>query len=145
MKVQDIMSKNPIHISPIESVEVAARTLAHYNIGILPVCSSDGKLCGLVTDRDLVTRCVASGKSPAQTTVREVMTNQITSAKPDMEVGVAAHLMGRQQIRRLPVVEEGKLCGIVSLGDMAKREESIMDAADALTDITSNLSQRDNW
>lgn len=145
MKVRDIMSKNPIHISPIESAEVAARALAHYNIGILPVCGGDGKLCGLVTDRDLVTRCMASGKSPAQTTVREVMTNQITSVKPDTEVGVAAHLMGRKQIRRLPVVEEGKLCGIVSLGDMAKREESVMDAADALTDITSNITQRGSW
>lgn len=145
MKIRDIMSKPPIHISPIESAEVAARTLAHYNIGVLPVCGRDGKLCGLLTDRDLVTRCMASGKTPANTTVREVMTNQITSIQPDMEVGVAAHLMGRQQIRRLPVVENGKLCGIVSLGDLAKREESAMDAADALTDITSNLSDRGNW
>lgn len=144
MKVRDIMSKPAIHISPIESAEVAARTLAHYNIGVLPVCNN-GKLCGLVTDRDLVTRCMASGKTPAQTTVREVMTNQITSVQPDMEVGVAAHLMGRQQIRRLPVVENGKLCGMVSLGDLAKREESVMDAADALTDITSNLSDRSSW
>ena len=145
MKVRDIMSKPAIHISPIESAEVAARTLAHYNIGVLPVCGNDGKLCGLVTDRDLVTRCMASGKTPAQTTVREIMTNQITSVQPDMEVGVAAHLMGRQQIRRLPVVENGKLCGMVSLGDLAKREESVMDAADALTDITSNLSDRSLW
>lgn len=145
MKIRDIMSKPPIHISPIESAEVAARTLAHYNIGVLPVCSSDGKLCGLVTDRDLVTRCMASGKTPANTTVREVMTSQVTSIQPDMEVGVAAHLMGRQQIRRLPVVDNGKLCGMVSLGDMAKREESVMDAADALTDITSNLSDRSIW
>ena len=145
MKIRDIMSKPPIHISPIESAEVAARTLAHYNIGVLPVCNNDGKLCGLLTDRDLVTRCIASGKAPAQTMVREVMTNQITSIQPDMEVGVAAHLMGRQQIRRLPVVENGKLCGVVSLGDLAKREESVMDAADALTDITSNLSDRGNW
>ena len=145
MKVRDIMSKPAIHISPIESAEVAARTLTHYNIGVLPVCGNDGKLCGLVTDRDLVTRCMASGKTPAQTTVREIMTNQITSVQPDMEVGVAAHLMGRQQIRRLPVVENGKLCGMVSLGDLAKREESVMDAADALTDITSNLSDRSLW
>ena len=142
MKVRDIMTKPAIHVSPTESVEVAARTLAQYNIGILPVCGSDGKLCGLVTDRDLVTRCMASGRTAAQTTVREVMTGQVTSVQPDMEANVAAHLMGRQQVRRLPVVENGKLCGMVSLGDLAKREESIMDAADALTDITSNISDR---
>lgn len=142
MKVRDIMTKPAIHVSPTESVEVAARTLTHYNIGILPVCGTDGKLCGLVTDRDLVTRCMASGRTAAQTTVRDVMTNQVTSVQPDMEAGVAAHLMGRCQVRRLPVVENGKLCGMVSLGDLAKREESVMDAADALTDITSNISMR---
>lgn len=145
MKVRDIMTQPVIHISPGESAEVAARTLTHYNIGALPVCGNDGKLCGFVTDRDLVIRCMALGKTPGQTLVREVMTGQVTSVQPDMEAGVAAHLMGRQQIRRLPVVENGKLCGMVSLGDLAKREASIMDAADALTDITSNVSSRDGW
>ena len=142
MKVQDIMTKHVIGVSPEESVEVAARTLNRYNIGALPVCTADGRLCGMVTDRDLVIRCVAAGKSPAETSVRQVMTSQVTSVKPDMDVGVAAHLMGRQQIRRLPVTENGKLCGMVTLGDMASREDSVMDAADALTDITSNISDR---
>lgn len=145
MKVRDIMTNPVIHISPTESVEVAARTLTHYNIGSLPVCSTDGKLCGVVTDRDLVTRCMASGRLPAQTTVREVMTSRVLSVQPDMDSGVAAHLMGRQQVRRLPVVENGRLCGMVSLGDLAKREDSVMDAADALTDISDNVSHRDNW
>ena len=142
MKVRDIMTNPAIHVSPTESVEVAARTLAQYNIGILPVCGENGNVCGLVTDRDLVTRCVAAGRSPANTTVREVMTGQVVSAQPDMEANVAAHLMGRQQVRRLPVVENGKLCGMVTLGDLANKEESIMDAADALSDITSNISER---
>ena len=142
MKVQDIMTKHVIGVSPEESVEVAARTLNRHNIGALPVCTADGKLCGMVTDRDLVMRCGAVGKSPAETSVRQVMTSQVTSVKPDMDVGVAAHLMGRQQIRRLPVTENGKLCGMVTLGDMAAREDSAMDAADALTDITSNISGR---
>ena len=139
------MTKSVIQISPGESAEVAARTLTHYNIGALPVCGGDGKLCGVVTDRDLVTRCMASGRTPAQTTVREVMTNTVRSVQPDMDVSVAAHLMGSRQIRRLPVVEDGKLCGMVSLGDLAKREESVMDAADALMDITSNLSDGCSW
>ena len=145
MKVRDIMTGPAIHIDPTESVEVAARTLTQYNIGSLPVCSDDGKLCGVVTDRDLVTRCMASGRHPAQTAVREVMTNRVLSVQPDTETGVAAHLMGRQQVRRLPVVENGKLCGMVSLGDLAKREDSVMDAADALSDISDNVSHRDNW
>lgn len=142
MKVREIMTSSVIGISAEESVEVAARQLAHYNIGALPVCGKDGKLCGMVTDRDLVIRCVASGRLPADTTVRQVMTKQVVAAQPEMDVGVAAHLMGRQQVRRLPVTENGKLCGMVSLGDLASREQSVMDAADALSDITSNISDR---
>ena len=142
MKVRDIMTDSVIKIHPEETVEVAARALTRYNIGALPVCDDKGAICGMVTDRDLVTRCIASNRSAADTTVRQIMTGQVLSASPDMEVGVAAHLMGRQQIRRLPVVENGKLCGMVSLGDLANREESVMDAADALSDITSNISNR---
>jgi len=145
MKVRDLMTQPAIQVAPTESVEVAARTLTHYNIGALPVCTGDGRLCGVVTDRDLVTRCMASGRKPSEMTVREVMTGKVEQAQPDMDAAVAAHLMGRLQVRRLPVVENGKLCGMLSLGDLAKREQSIQDAADALSDITSNLSERTNW
>ena len=141
MKVKDVMTKSVIHIAPEETVEVAARTLTQYNIGALPVCSG-GKLCGVVTDRDIVTRCLASNRLPGQTTVEQIMTAQVHSVQPDMDVSVAAHLMGRQQVRRLPVVEKGKLCGMLSLGDLAEKEESSYDAADALGEISSNISRR---
>ena len=142
MKVRDIMSGPVIRIQDRESVAVAARTLTHYNIGALPVCGSNGKLCGVLTDRDIVTRCMAAGRDPNATSVWEVMTGQVLSVTPDMDIGAAAHLMGRRQVRRLPVVEGGKLCGMLSLGDLANREESAYDAADALTDITGNISNR---
>ena len=142
MEVKDVMTKSVVSIHPDESVAVAARTMAHYNIGSLPVCGSDGRLCGVVTDRDLVTRCLASQRTPEKTKVEDIMTGRVISAGPDMKVCVAAHLMGREQVRRLPVVEGGKLCGMVSLGDLASREESCIDAADALSDISSNVSPR---
>ena len=142
MKVRDIMTKNVVRIHPDEPVAVAARTLAHYNVGVMPVCGSDGRICGVVTDRDLVTRCVASEKNPCVTPVREVMTGRVISAGPDMDVTAAAHLMGREQVRRLPVVENGRLCGMLSLGDLANREENAMDAADALAEITANVCQK---
>ena len=143
MKLREIMTDSVVRINPDESVAVAARTLARFNIGVLPVCGGDGRLCGVVTDRDLVTRCIAAGRQPASTPVRDVMTANVISARPDMDTGAAAHLMGRQQIRRLPVVENGKLCGMVSLGDLANREETAYDATDALTEISSNISVRD--
>ena len=142
MKVRDLMTSPVITISPGEKVEVAARTLSRYNIGALPVCAADGKLCGMITDRDLVIRCMAADRAPGKTTVREVMTGGVTSVQPDMDIGAAAHLMGRCQIRRLPVTENGRLCGMISLGDLACRDDSVMDAADALADLSSNISDR---
>ena len=141
MKLREIMTNQVIRIHPEENVAVASRMLANYNVGILPVMGGDGRLCGLVTDRDIVTRCLASGKTPEQTTVAEVMTRKIIAARPDMDVSIAASLMGAKQIRRLPVMENGKLCGMVSLGDLARREESSVEAGGALTEISSNLSK----
>ena len=87
-------------------------------------------------------RCLAAGKSPMSTPIREVMTAQLITARPDMDTTVAAGLMGREQIRRLPVVENGRLCGMVSLGDLALHQESSLEAGDALSDISSSLSSR---
>lgn len=142
MKLKEIMSRSVVKIHPQESVAVASRMLANHNIGALPVCQQDGTLCGMVTDRDIVTRCIASNRSPEQTTVQDVMTSRLVMAQPTMDVSVAAYLMGREQVRRLPVVENGKICGIVSIGDLAGREESSYEAAEALEGICSNLSQK---
>lgn len=142
MKLKEIMSQTVVKIHPQESVAVAARMLANHNIGALPVCNPDGTLCGMITDRDLVTRCVASNRSPEKTMVQEVMTGRLVTASPTMDVSVAAYLMGREQVRRLPVIENGKICGMVSIGDLAGREESSYEAAEALEGICSNLSQK---
>ena len=140
MKIRDMMTTPVVRIHPEESVAVAARMLTRNNIGILPVCGSDGKICGLVTDRDLVTRCVASGRVPAQTPVREVMTTRILHVRPETDAFDAAELMGREQVRRLPVLENGRLCGMVSLGDLAVHVETNPDALDALEAISSGVS-----
>ena len=138
MKVRDVMSDTVIRIAPEENVAVAARSLTHYNIGALPVCGANGHLWGLVTDRDIVTRCLASGRSVEETSVRDVMSGNLVCATPDMELTEAAALMGGRQIRRLPVLKDGKLCGMVSLGDLAQVEK----AENALAQISSNISSR---
>ena len=143
MKLRDIMTNPVIRIHPEETVSVAARMLEHNNIGAMPVCGSDGRLCGILTDRDIVTRCLAAGKAPQSTSVREIMSTRLYVGRPDMEVSVAAGLMGKEQIRRLPVMENGKLCGMVSLGDVARKEENSIVAGDALTEISSHLSSRE--
>lgn len=142
MKVRQLMTSPAIRIHPDEPVTVAARTLAHYNIGAMPVCGTDGRLCGVITDRDIVTRCLAAQRSPDQTKVREVMTRQVLAVSPDAELDAAARLMGARQVRRLPVLENGRLCGMLSLGDVANCESGTDAAADALTEITGNISRR---
>ena len=142
MKLREIMTTQVVRIHPDESVTVAARMLAHYNVGILPVCGNDGRVCGVVTDRDIVTRCLAPGKQAGKTTVRDVMSRNIIAARPDMDTAAAAQMMGSRQIRRLPVMENGRLCGMVSLGDLAGKEESCSEAGSALSEISSHLSSR---
>ena len=126
MKIRDIMSTPVIRIHPEETVSVAARMLERSNIGALPVVGNDGRMCGLLTDRDIVTRCLAAGRSPSTTQVKTIMTTGVVSAPPDMDLGLAAGLMGSRQIRRLPVTENGKLCGMVSLGDLALKRRAAL-------------------
>lgn len=142
MKVRDIMTRHVVRIGSEEPVEAAARALTHYNVGILPVCGPDGRLCGVVTDRDLVTRIMAPGRPAAEVKVKDVMTGRLVTVNPDAPTGMAAGIMGREQVRRLPVVENGKLCGMVTLGDLAATEEGNLDAADALMEITCNICKK---
>ena len=137
MKVREVMRSPVVCVGPGQSVESAAKVVERYNIGALPVCTSQGMLCGMLTDRDLVVRCLAMGKLPAGTCVREIMTKQVISVSPDMDASVAAHLMGRKRVRRLPVVEHGKVRGILSLDDLAANEQNAYDAADALGEISA--------
>ena len=139
MKIREVMTPRVIRISPEESASVAARTMTHYNVGAMPVCGMDGKLCGMVTDRDIVTRCLAAGKHPEETVVRDIMTQGVVSVRPDMEAGQVAALMARRQIRRLPVVADGQLCGMVTLGDLSQNEQTAPDAVEALAEITGNV------
>ena len=142
MTLREIMSKTVVRIRPDEPVGVAARALSRYNIGALPVCGYDGRLRGVITDRDIVTRCLAADRDPAKTTVGQIMTGRVVSGRPEMNAAEAAELMGREQIRRLPILENGRLCGMVSLGDLAEQQETRKEAQAALEQISGNLSKR---
>ena len=137
MKVSDIMSDRVVTIDEREPVIAAARLLKRMNLGALPVTDRGGKLVGMRTDRDIVLRCVALGGDARTMTAGDVMTRGVVTATPDVKVDDAAKRMGRGQVRRLPVVENGKLVGMLSLADMARKCD--MEAAAALADISSNL------
>ena len=137
MKISEIMSERVVTIDQREPVIAAARLLKRMNLGALPVTDRSGKLVGMLTDRDIVVRCVAAGGNAREMTVGDIMSRGVVTASPESEVSDAARRMGRGQVRRLPVVESGKLVGMLSLADMARRCD--MEAAAALADISSNL------
>ncbi len=139
MIVKDIMSPKIVTVSPEENTAFAARLLYRYNIGALPVCTGEGRLRGMVTDRDIVLRCVAAGEEPEATKVSHIMTRKVITVNTEDSVEKAAALMAKEQIRRLPVEEKGKLVGILSLGDIAKIRSCATEAGEALCEISENI------
>ena len=141
MIVSELMNTNVVSIAPDESAALAARLLRRHNIGSLPVCSLDGRIRGVVTDRDIVLRCVAAESDAEQTKVREIMSRGVISVSPEADVREATRLMASEQIRRLPVVDEGRVVGMLSLGDMAKNTRFDMETSKALAEISSNVKR----
>ncbi|MGM9521022.1 MAG: CBS domain-containing protein [Oscillospiraceae bacterium] len=142
MLVSDIMNKEIVSVSPEESVALASRLLSRHNIGSLPVCGGDGKLRGIITDRDIVLRCVAVDEDPDIMPVSEIMSRSVITISPQDDINRASELMSIGQVRRLPVTEDGKLVGMLALGDMARSYTCDMEAARALSEISSNLRHR---
>ena len=143
MRVKDCMTKQVISVGAGEPVSVAARLMARYNLGALPVRGADGQLEGMLTDRDIVLRCFAAERSPKAVRVREVMTRSVAAAAPDTDATAAAGIMAARQARRLPVTEEGRLVGMVSLADLSRRPDYMMEAAEALEDICAGVRHMD--
>ncbi len=143
MRVKDCMTKQVISVGAGEPVSVAARLMARYNLGALPVRGADGQLEGMLTDRDIVLRCIAAERSPKAVRVREVMTRSVAAAAPDTDAAAAAGIMAARQVRRLPVTEEGRLVGMVSLADLSRRPDYMMEAAEALEDICAGVRHMD--
>ena len=139
MNVSDIMSSHVICVGQDESVGTAARLLKRYNLGALPVCDSSGRLRGVVTDRDIVLRCVAPDGDPARLRVSEIMSRGVVTAGREEDMGEVSRRMAARQLRRIPVTEEGRIVGLVSLCDLARRADCRMEAGDTLGAVSANL------
>ena len=142
MEVRELMNPSVVTIEPGASAALAARLLSRHNVGALPVCGADGRLRGMVTDRDIILRCIAAEEDPAQTPVRDIMTRGCAWVDPRSDCRQATQLMAQRQVRRLPVVEGGKVVGIVSLADLARSQRFDMEAAQALGEISENIVRR---
>ena len=116
--VREAMTEDPRSIDPSTSVVEAARLMRDEHIGSLPITDGD-TLVGMITDRDITTRVVAEAANPESTSVADVYSQNLVSVEPDKDLEEALGLMARHQIRRLPVVENGRLVGIVAQADVA--------------------------
>jgi CBS domain-containing protein len=116
----------------------AAGVMANYDIGAVPVVGPDDDLLGLVTDRDIVVRVIAARRDPQSVRLGDIATKSVVDVSPDMRLSEARDLMAEHQIRRLPVSKDGRLVGILSLGDIALSAASKRAVGDALEDVSES-------
>ncbi|BCJ88060.1 CBS domain-containing protein [Effusibacillus dendaii] len=135
MKLHEIMTKNVRTCDPQDTVLDAAKLMRNIDVGIVPVTQGD-KLVGVVTDRDICLNVVAEGKDVNTTRVQSCMTSAVITGTPDMDAHEAADLMAEHQIRRLPIIDNGTLVGIVAIGDLATINIHENEAGYALSEIS---------
>ena len=136
MKVRDVMTPQVEVIRPDATLKEAAEMMSRLEVGPLPVCESE-RLVGILTDRDITIRAVATGCNPNTTRVREAMTPEVVYCFEDQDVETAAQMMEMRQIRRVPVLNRGnRLVGIVSLGDLAVETGNRTFAGETLEHIS---------
>jgi len=134
MQVKDLMTTGISCVRPEASLIQAAKQMKQENIGSIPVCNDKGEILGIVTDRDIVIRALSEDSQ--KNTVAEIMTTAIISATPNMNTHEAALLLSKYQIRRLPVVSSGKLVGMLSIADIARKTLFIDEAGDILSAVS---------
>jgi len=140
MKVRELMTADVTTAELGTTLEEIATIMRHEDVGAVPIID-DGEVVGIVTDRDIVVRCVAEGGDPGESTAEDILTEGLITVTPDSEVEDAQALMSRHQIRRLPVVREGRLEGVISLGDMAVKGEDRGAHGEVLEEISAGVKR----
>jgi CBS domain-containing protein len=121
-QIRDLMTSNPATCESSTTVVEAAKHMAQKDVGPIPVVDGD-RLVGIVTDRDIVLRVVAEGRDPSSTKVGDIASKQLETVSPEEDLDSALRKMASAQVRRLPVVENGRLVGIVAQADVARQGE----------------------
>jgi CBS domain-containing protein len=140
MKIRDVMTPNPRTVSPNDTIQAAARVMQTEDTGAVPVVDG-GHVLAVVTDRDIVLRVVAEGGSYSSR-VGDIATKGVVCVTPDMSTREASELMSEHQIRRLPVVENDRLVGIVSIGDLAVKDGKDSRWGDTLQSISEGVKEK---
>lgn len=137
LNVSEIMSRHPVRVSSNDTIEAAATLMKDNNVGALPVLDG-GVLKGIVTDRDIAVRGLGGVDIERDSPVTKVMSRNVVTVSEDSDIREAAKIMATNQVRRLPVVSEGALTGIISLCDLTKSSPSGIEASMALSEISQD-------
>jgi len=140
--VRHAMTESPHTAKPDMTAADAAGLMKQFDIGVVPVVE-DGRLIGLVTDRDVVLRVVASRRDPDEVKLSDILTRSPATVTPDTQLSEARDLMAEHRVRRLPVLKGEELVGILSLGDVALATASKRAVGDTLEDISESQSTTD--
>lgn len=136
MKVKECMCSEVACVNPDSKITDVAKLMLNKHVGCIPVCDDNKKVVGLVTDRDLILRSIACEKDIKQTPVSEVMTTNVFNVAPDAEISEAEKIMCECQVRRVPVVENDVLVGIITVGDLANNKNvSSQEVSDTVEQI----------
>jgi CBS domain-containing protein len=127
-KISEIMSSAPVSLAATQPVSAAARAMKEHGIGAVLVLA-DGKLTGLVTDRDITVRVLADNRDPQATTLGDICSSDLAVVGPDDDVIQATRLVRDRAVRRIPVVKNGIPVGIVSIGDLAPDKDALLDVS----------------
>lgn len=139
MNVRELMTTNVATAEPDTTLEEVATMMKDENVGSIPVVD-DEELLGIITDRDIVVRCIAEGKDPSEVEVEEILSEDLETISPDDDVRHAAEIMQRKQIRRLPVCDEdGKLVGMLSIGDIAVKQSDDDVSGETLEQVSQGV------
>ena len=140
MKVQDCMTKSTISVKPSENIYQVAKIMGDNHIGCVPVCDNLGKVVGILTDRDILLRRVVCNKDANTTPISDIMTTKVVRVSPDVEMNDVADIMAKNQIRRIPVVIDEKVVGIVSFENLTQDSnignQKLGDIIDKICDNT---------
>ena len=140
--VRDVMTPSVRTVSPSQSLAEAAEVMKGEDVGAVPVVE-EGRLAGIVTDRDIVIRAVADRRDPQTVKVEEVASRDLVTVEPEQDLDQALALMARHQVRRLPVVEQGQLVGMLAQADVAleAKEKKVGETVEEISKPTSTARE----
>lgn len=139
MKAKSIMTNKVICVQKDEMVSEAAKKMKQAGVGSVAV-EDQGKIVGIITDRDIVLRDIAENSTPGQCKCGDIMTTNVATATPESNINEVADIMSQRQVKRVPIVQEEKVIGMVSLADLSQTRGKKSEAGDTLRDITDKQS-----